>query len=45
MDNMKDWTSLPTPEVLTVAFRGKDREKISAESSLVSARGTIRCKD
>ena len=31
MDNMKEWTSLPMPELLTMAFRRKDWNRISAE--------------
>ena len=34
MNNVKEWTSLPKPELLTRSFRGKDW-KISAESSLM----------
>ena len=38
MDNIKVWTSLPMPELLTRAFCRKDWKKISAESSLMSPR-------
>ena len=36
MDNIKEWTSLPTPELLTRASYRKDWKMISAESSLMS---------
>ena len=36
MDNIKEWTSLPMPELLTRAFCGKDWKKISVESSVMS---------
>ena len=36
MDNIKEWTYLPMPELLTLAFRRKDWKRISAESSLMS---------
>ena len=35
-DNVKEWTSLSMPELLTMASRRKDRKKISDESSLLS---------
>ena len=35
MDNIKEWTSLPMPELLTVASLRKDWKKISAELSLM----------
>ena len=36
MDNVKDRTSLPMPELLTMASRRKDWKRVSAESSLKS---------
>ena len=36
MDNIKEWTSLPAPELLKVASRRQDCKKISAESSFMS---------
>ena len=36
MDNIKEWTFLPMPELLTRASCRKDRKRISAESSLMS---------
>ena len=36
MDNVKEWTSLPMPELLTMAFCRKDWKRFSAESSVVS---------
>ena len=38
MDNIKEWTSLPMPELLTWAFCRKDWKRISAESALMSPR-------
>ena len=35
MDNIKEWMSLPMPELLTMTCR-KDWRKISAESSVMS---------
>ena len=35
MDNIKEWTSLPMPKLLTRASCKKDRKRISAESSLM----------
>ena len=35
-DNMTQWTSLPMPELLTMAFRRKGWQRISAESSAMS---------
>ena len=35
MDSMKEWTSLPVPELLTKASRRKDWKRISAESTLM----------
>ena len=35
MDNIKEWSSLPMPELLTQASRRKDWKRISAESSLM----------
>ena len=36
MDNIKEWTSLPMPELPTRASCRKDWKRISAESSLMS---------
>ena len=36
MDNIKEWTSLPVQELLTMASCRKDWKRISAESSLTS---------
>ena len=36
MDNIKEWTSLPMPELLTRASCRKDCKSISTESSLMS---------
>ena len=36
MDNIKQWTSLPMPELLTRASCRKDWKRISAELSLMS---------
>ena len=36
MDNIKEWTSLPIPELLTRVSCRKDWKRISAESSLMS---------
>ena len=36
MNNVKQWTSLPIPELLTRASCRQGRERMSAESSLVS---------
>ena len=36
MDNIKEWTYLPMPELLTKASCRKDWKTISAESSLMS---------
>ena len=36
MDNIKEWTSLPMPELLTGAYCRKDWKRISAELSLMS---------
>ena len=38
MDNFKEWTSLPRPELLTRAPCTKDWSWISAESSVMSSR-------
>ena len=45
MENIKDWTSLPTPELLTKASCRKDWLRISAETSLMSPRRPIRSRD
>ena len=36
MDNIREWTFLVLPELLTAAFCRNDWKRISAESSLVS---------
>ena len=36
MDNIKEWTSLPMPELFSMAFCRKDSKRISAELSLLS---------
>ena len=36
MENIKEWTSLPMPELLTRASCRKDWKRISAELSLMS---------
>ena len=36
MDNIKEWTSLPMPEVFTMASCGKHWKRIFAESSVMS---------
>ena len=36
MDNIKEWTSLPMPDLLTMVSCRKDWKRISAESSLMS---------
>ena len=38
MDNIKEWTSLPVPELLTRTFCQKDWKSISAESFLMCPR-------
>ena len=38
MDNIKEWRFLPMPELLAMAFHGKDWKRISAEASLMSLR-------
>ena len=43
--DIKEWTSLPMPELLTRASCRKDWKRISAESSLVSPRRPARSKD
>ena len=35
MSNIKEWTSLPMPELLTRTSHGEDWKRISAESSVV----------
>ena len=35
MDNVKEWTFLNMPELLTRAFCGKEWKRISGESSLM----------
>ena len=36
MDNIKEWTSLPIPELISRACCRKDRKRISTGSSLMS---------
>ena len=38
MDNIKEWTSLPRPELFTIASCRKQWKRISADSSLKSSR-------
>ena len=38
MDNIKEWTSLPMPELLTMASCRKDWKRVYTESSLMSTR-------
>ena len=45
IDNVKEWTFLPIPELLMMAFRRKDWKGISAESSLSSPRRPNRSRD
>ena len=45
MDNIKEWTSLPMPELLIMASCRKDWKKISTESSLMSPRRPKRSRD
>ena len=45
MDNIKEWTSLPMPELPTRACCRKDWKRISVESSRVSLRRSNRSKD
>ena len=45
MNNIKEWTSLPIPELLATAYCGKDWKRISAESSRVSPRRHNRSKN
>ena len=37
MDNVKEWTSLPMPELFTTGSCRKDGKRISAESSVMSS--------
>ena len=45
MDNIKEWTSLPMPGLLTRASCRKDWKRIFAESSLMSPRQPNRSRD
>ena len=45
MDNIKEWTYLPLPELPTRASSRKDWTRISAESSLMSPRWPSRSRD
>ena len=45
MDNIKEWTSLPRPELLTRTFCRKDWKRISAESSLLCPQRPSQSRD
>ena len=45
MDNVKEWTSLPVPDLLTVTSCTKDWKRICAESSFVAPRRPNRSRD
>ena len=45
MDNVKEWTPLPMPELLMMASRKIDWERISAESSLMFLQRPNRQRD
>ena len=45
MNTIKEWTSIPIPELLARAARRKDWKLISAESSLKSPRRPSRSRD
>ena len=45
LDNIKEWTSLPMPELLTRASCRKDRKRITARSSLMSPRRSYLSRD
>ena len=45
MDNIKERTSLPMPELFTMASRGKVWKRICAKSFLMSARRPNRSRD
>ena len=45
IDNIKEWTSLPIPELLTMAFCRKIWKRISAESSLMFPGRLTRSRD
>ena len=45
MDNIREWISLPMPELLTRASSRKDWKRISAESLLMSPRLPNRSRD
>ena len=45
MDNIREWTSLPMPDLLTRASSRKDWKRISAESSIMSPRRLNRSRD
>ena len=45
MDNIKEWTSLPMPELLTRAFCRKGWKRISAESSFMFPQQPDRSRD
>ena len=44
MDNIKEWTSLPMPELFTMACYRKDWKRMSAESSLMCPRRSNRSR-
>ena len=45
MDNIKEWTSLPVPELLTMASCRKGWKRISTKSSLISPQWPSRSRD
>ena len=45
VDNIKEWTSLPIPELPTRAWCRKDWKRIAAESSLMSPRRPSRSRE
>ena len=45
MDTIKEWTSLPMPELLTKASCRKDWQRISAESSIMSPQQPNQSRD
>ena len=45
IDSIKEWTSVPLPELLAVASCRKDWKRISAEMSVISSQKPKRSKD
>ena len=45
MDSVKEWTSLPMPELFASAFCRKDRKMVSAYSSIMSPRQPNQSRD